>query len=155
MAHGTEEVMGEVFNYGLLHLEWPNALFIVVVFFTTMFFLNMWLFKPILRTIEARQAKVNKDNDGVKSLAATIDASEKDYEAQLAEVNEKIRVARQAALAEAKEEAGKILEQVKAESMKTLDTANKEIAGERQSALDQVAGLSEDLAQLINAKVLA
>ena len=155
MAHGTETVVGEVFNFGVLHLEWPNVLFIVVVFFTTMFFLNMWLFRPILRTIEARQAKVNKDNDGVKSLSATISASEEEYQAKLADVNEKIRVARQSALAEAKEAAGKILEQVKADSKQVLDAGNKEIAAERQSALDQVASLSEELAQLINAKVLA
>ncbi len=146
---------GEVFNFGLLHLEWTSALFVFVVFVITMFFLNILLFKPILRTLDARKAKLDANDDKVKGLNSTIESSEKDYKAKLSDVNEKIRLARQEALVSAKEEASKILEQVKASTSKKLDAAEKEITQDQKQAMDQVTGLSKDLAQLINAKVLA
>ena len=146
---------GEVFNFGLLHLEWTSALFVFVVFVITMFLMNILLFKPILRTLDARKAKLDANSDKVKGLGSTIESSEKDYKAKLSDVNEKIRLARHEALVSAKEEASKILEQVKASTSEKLDAAEKEIAQDQKKAMDQVTELSKDLAQLINAKVLA
>jgi F-type H+-transporting ATPase subunit b len=146
---------GEIFNFGMLHLEWPSALFVLVVFIITMFLLNNLLFKPILRTLDARKAKFDANNDKAKSLDSTIESSEKDYKEKRSDVNEKIRLARQKALVSAKEEASKILEQVKASTSEKLDAAEKEIAQDQKKAMDQVTELSKDLAQLINAKVLA
>jgi 23S rRNA pseudoU1915 N3-methylase RlmH len=81
--------------------------------------------------------------------------SEKDYKVKLTEVNQKIHSARLEALNIAKEEANKILEQVKASTSEKLDAAGKELADDQKKAMDKVAGLSDVLAQIINAKVLA
>jgi len=154
MEHGTK-VAGEVFNFGLLHLEWTTAAFVLVVFLITMILLNAWLFKPILRTLEGRQEKINKSDKKVNDLNVTVESSEKNYQEKLSDVNEKIRTARQEALKDAKEETNKILEQVKASTDATLVAAEKDLADDQKKAMDQVATLSKDLAQIINAKVLA
>jgi F-type H+-transporting ATPase subunit b len=154
MEHGTK-VAGEVFNFGLLHLEWTTALFVFIVFIITMIALNTLLFKPILRTLEGRQAGIDKNNDNVKGVNETVELSEKDYQVKLAEVNQKIHSARLEALNIAKEEANKILEQVKASTSEKLDAAGKELADDQKQAMEKVAGLSNELAQIINAKVLA
>lgn len=156
MEHGTVVTRpGQVFDFGLLHLEWTTALFIFVVFVITMFLLNTLLFKPILRTLEARQAGIDKNNDRVKGVSDTVEASEVKYQEQLSEVNKKIQASRLEALNSAKEEANKVLDQVKASTNEKLDAAGKELANDQKSAMDKVADLSNELAQIINAKVLA
>jgi len=156
MEHGTVVTRpGQVFDFGLLHLEWTTALFILVVFVITMFLLNTLLFKPIIRTLEARQAGIDKNKDKVKGVNETVESSEKNYQEKLAEVNAKIQAARLEALKIAKEAANKILEQVKASTSEKLDAAGKELADDQKKAMENVAGLSDELAQIINAKVLA
>mgnify|MGYP005629943753 FL=1 len=156
MEHGSVVTRpGQVFDFGLLHLEWTTALFILVVFVITMFLLNTLLFKPIIRTLEARQAGIDKNNDKVKGVNETVESSEKNYQEKLADVNTKIQASRLEALKIAKEEANKILEQVKASTREKLDAAGKELADDQKKAMENVAGLSDELAQIINAKVLA
>ena len=156
MEHGSVVTRpGQVFDFGLLHLEWTTALFILVVFVITMFLLNTLLFKPIIRTLEARQAGIDKNNDKVKGGNETVESSEKNYQEKLADVNTKIQASRLEALKIAKEEANKILEQVKASTSEKLDAAGKELADDQKKAMENVAGLSDELAQIINAKVLA
>ncbi len=46
-----------IFNFGLLHLEWTNALFVLVVFSLLVISLHFLLFKPVLRTI------INRENN--------------------------------------------------------------------------------------------
>ena len=120
-----------------------------------MFLLNTLLFKPIIRTLEARQAGIDKNNDKVKGVNETVESSEKNYQEKLADVNTKIQASRLEALKIAKEEANKILEQVKASTSEKLDAAGKELADDQKKAMENVAGLSDELAQIINAKVLA
>ncbi len=154
MEHGTAPA-GEVFNFGLLHLEWTTALFVLVVFVITVFFLNMLLFKPIIRTIEARKMKLNANKDKVNGLNLSVESLEKDYEEKLSDAHEEIRLARQETFKSAKKEANKILEQVKASTSEKLNIAEKEIVADQGQAMDQVTALSKDLAQSIQAKVLA
>ncbi len=156
MEHKTAEVVtGEVFNYGLLHLEWTTALFIFIVFIITMFCLNTLLFKPIIRTLDARKAKVDKDNEEVKRLTDTIETSKNNYQEKLNAINEKIRATRKEALQEAKEQASKKFENVKSQADKNVTMASKELANSKSIALDQVAKLSQNLARVIHAKVLS
>lgn len=154
MAHGSARV-GEIFDFGMLHLEWPTALFILVVFVLTMILLNTLLFKPILRTLEARESKLNDQQKQTENLAVLIEKTENDYEAQLADVREKIQQSRQAALDEAMEESRRIIGDTKDAVASKIQEANKELDKERTDALKEAASLTEGLAQMIKSKVLA
>jgi F-type H+-transporting ATPase subunit b len=138
----------------MLHLEWPTALFILVVFLLTMIVLNTLLFKPILRTLEARQSVFNKSKNEAKSLAQTIDKSEKDYQAKLAEMRESVQKSRQEAVDEALRYANQKVDQAKASVVKQLEIAEKELETERKAALAQAASLTGELSQMIKSKVL-
>jgi F-type H+-transporting ATPase subunit b len=153
MEHGSARI-GEIFNFGMLHLEWPTALFILVVFLLTMIVLNTLLFKPILRTLEARQSVFNKSKNEAKSLAQTIDKSEKDYQAKLAEMRESVQKSRQEAVDEALRYANQKVDQAKASVVKQLEIAEKELETERKEALAQAASLTGELSQMIKSKVL-
>ncbi|MCG8338724.1 MAG: ATP synthase F0 subunit B [Proteobacteria bacterium] len=146
---------GEIFNFGMLHLEWPTALFIFVIFLLTMTVLNTMLFKPILRTLEARQSELDKNTNESKSLAQTIETSEQDYQAKLADLRETIQKSRQEAIDEAISSTKDKVDQAKASAAKKLEDAEKELESERKSALEQAASLTAELSQLIKSKVIA
>lgn len=154
MEQGSARI-GEVFNFGLLHLEWPTALFVFVVFVLTVIVLNTFLFKPILRTLEARQSEIDSNKKNTTDLAQTIENSQKDYEAKLAEMRETVQQSRQEAVEEALANAKKMVESTKESVAKKLEEAEKELEGERNNALKEAASLTTDLAQLIKSKVLA
>jgi len=154
MEHGSARV-GEIFDFGMLHLEWPTALFILVIFLLTMFVLNALLFQPILKTLESRQKDLDQNKKETEDLARSIEKSDQDYQAKLAEMREEIQSSRQNAIDEALANAKQIVEQAKENINQKLADAEKELDQERQSALDQAASLTSDLTQLIKSKVLA
>lgn len=154
MEHGSVRI-GEVFNFGMLHLEWPTALFILIVFVVTMVLLNSLLFKPILRTLEARQSRIDKNTNDTNSVLAESEKSERDYESKLVEVREKIQQTRQTSLDEALEISQRILGNTKDTIAVKLEEAEKELVKERVNAMKEAASLTEGLAQLIKTKVLA
>lgn len=82
-------------------------LLVFVVFLTTMFLLNTWLFKPLIGFMDEREASLRKDLESVAS---------DDSEAQ--EIQRKI----QAIFTDAKAQAGKIIEQATLEAKAEYDT---------------------------------
>ena len=149
------EKFGQVFDFGVLHMEWPTALFIFVVFVITMFFLNTWLFQPIIQSLEARDKEVDSGHQEAKDLAGKINAAEQDYQSKLNALLGRIEVSRKEALAEAMAEAEKILSEAKEKASQTLSEARKEISGEREKSLQDAKALTAELAQLINTKAIA
>lgn len=147
--------IGEVFNFGMLHLEWPTALFILVVFSVTAFMLNTLLFKPILRTLEARESEVEKNRNQSGNLSKTLVTTEQDYQAKLSDVRTKIQESRQQSIEDASKTARETIEAAKNAIAQKLENAEKELAEERSNALAEAASLTGELAQLIRAKVLA
>ena len=154
MEHGSARI-GEIFDFGMLHLEWPTALFIFVIFLLTMIVMNTFLFKPILRTLEARQSELDKNKSKANELADTIEKSEEDYQAKLSDLRDTIQKTRQEALDEAISSAKQKLDQAKASVAKKIEDAEKELEAEHKSALEQAATLTGELSQLIKTKVLA
>lgn len=62
-----------IFNFGLLHLEWTNALFVFIIFSTVVFLLHFLLFKPIIRTITNRENNQNLSQNEVAELQKNIE----------------------------------------------------------------------------------
>lgn len=154
MESGSARI-GEIFNFGMLHLEWPTALFIFVVFILTMIVLNTFLFKPIIRTLESRQSELDKNKSESQGLTETIEKSEEDYQSKLSDLRETIQKTRQEALDEAIGSARQKVDQAKESVNQKLEAASKELDTERKSAMEQAKSLTGELSQLIKAKVLA
>ncbi|MBT3227326.1 MAG: ATP synthase F0 subunit B [Deltaproteobacteria bacterium] len=154
MEHGSARI-GEIFDFGMLHLEWTTALFILVVFVVTIIFLNSLLFKPVLRTLELRQSGIDKSTQETEALTSSCAKAESNYESKLIDVREKIQLARQSSLDEALENSRRIIGETKDTIAAKLEEAEKELIQERENALREAASLTEGLAQLIKSKVLA
>ncbi len=145
---------GAIFNYGILHLEWPTALFILVVFSTTMLLLNLLLFKPLLRTLEGRALILSQGNERLEAIQTELEAAQAAFEAaqakMLAEVGEEF----QASMAASQQQASQITEAAKEKAQQTLSAATDEIDQEMSQATKEAKGLAKELASLIQTKVL-
>lgn len=139
----------------MLHLEWPTALFVFCCFILTMIVLNSMLFKPILRTLESRQSKLDKNKEESKDLTHTIEKSEQDYQGKLSEMKETIQQSRQEALDEAMKKANQLINNAKSAISSKLEDSEKALEQERSNALKDAAALTGELSQLIKSKVLA
>lgn len=154
MEHGSARI-GELFDFGMLHLEWPTALFVFVVFLLTMIVLNSLLFKPILRTLEARQAEIDKSKEEAAKAKMKNEQAQNDYESKLADMRETIHRSRQEALDEAMKNASQLIDQAKKSMASKIEDAEKEIQTEQKKALDEAASITGDLAKMIKARVLS
>ena len=59
-----------IFNFGLLHLEWTNALFVLTVFSVLVLLLHFLLFKPVLRTVLNREKNQGSSEKEILQLQA-------------------------------------------------------------------------------------
>ena len=145
---------GAIFDYGILHLEWPTALFILAVFSLTMLFLNSLLFKPVLRTLEGRAAILNQGNDRLEAIEAELAAAKAAFEAAQAKMLSEVGEQFQATMAEAQKQAHQLTDAAKEKAGQALAAATAEIDQEMSQATDEAKQLAKDLATLIQTKVL-
>ena len=89
---------GAIFDYGVLHLEWPTAAFIAVVFLLTMFLLNQLLFKPLLRTLDGREAILHQSHLRLEQIAQSVTEAEAHYQAKQTALYEEVAAQFQEAL---------------------------------------------------------
>ena len=151
MEHGR---IGEVFNFGVLHMEWPTALFIFVVFVITMFLLNVLLFRPILQTLETRSADSEKGADQLKQIDDDRERLEEEYQSKVDRSRDELLSHREKIISEAHRELEIIVGTSKEESAKELARAEEILATEYQTALDEVIPIAKTLAETVCTKVL-
>jgi len=151
MEHGR---IGEVFNFGVLHMEWPTAIFIFVVFVITMFLLNVLLFKPILNTLEARSAEGEKGADILRQIDQDREKLEEEYQSKLDRSRDELLSHRERIIGEAHRELEIIVGRSKKESADSLVRAEEILAAEYQTAMDEAIPIALTLAETVCAKVL-
>ncbi len=146
--------IGEVFNFGVLHLEWPTALFIFVVFSLTMLILNTMLFKPVLRSIEGRQSILDQRSGRLEEISKTLKDYQEELTAKQLATYEELGKHYQDVHLESAAEAASIIAAAKESAQAAFDKANVEIEEEKNKALKDAETLSATLADLIHKKVL-
>ena len=131
-----------VFDLGLLHLELNTFLFVLMLVLVAMFFLNALLFRPVLRTLEARE-KVRKSLEvAMNSGKEEISRLQETYEKDLARLREDVAQVRSASHKEAQKAVEKILEAAREESKKEYSQAHEALSkqiAEARKGLDTVA----------------
>ena len=145
---------GAIFDYGVLHMEWPTVVFALVVFLITMILLNLLLFKPVVRTIEARAGILNQGNDRLDEIEKAVADAKAQLAAKQASLIEEVSSSYQAAMSDAQKQASSLTEAAKKEAEQKLSDAAQEIDKESTAALDEAKGLAKNLAGMIQTKVL-
>ena len=85
-----------LFDFGLLHIEWTNLLFVLVIFFICAFSMNKLLFQPIIRTLENRKKiqnsgsqKIEQLEKGITNAQEKISSMRKEFQLKLVKYREK------------------------------------------------------------------
>ena len=113
--------------------------------------LKKLLFKPVKKTLAARQAQVDKIYDDAAAAKQTAEADRADYEQKLADV----KAEAEEILTDARERADRMSEEIigdaKDKAQAKLERAEEEIAQEKKKAMtelkDDVSALSVDIAE--------
>lgn len=113
--------------------------------------LKKLLFKPVKKTLAARQAQVDKIYDDAAAAKQTAEADRAEYEQKLADVKSEA----EEILTDARERADRMSEEIigdaKDKAQAKLERAEEEIAQEKKKAMtelkDDVSALSVDIAE--------
>ena len=144
-----------IFDFGLLHLEWPNALFVFVVFAITTIGLHFFLFNPILHTIKNRknmqqnqQSKINNIKKEIESLEFGIIEKKREFDAKLSKH-------RKQNIEEANLQAERIINDSRQDSQQRLAKFEKTIAGDIKIHNEYIKQITPEIKRAIVNKILS
>jgi F-type H+-transporting ATPase subunit b len=138
-----------------MHFDWSTFALQTVNFAILVWLLHRFLYKPVLRLLDARRAEIDKQF----AEARAAEARSKDELAAVAADRADIAAERAAALTEAAQEAEKSATarhaQAEHEAAVLLDAARKTLVTERAQALSEARRAALDLGADIAARLLA
>lgn len=144
----------KVFDFDILHMELNTVLYILVLVLVVMFFLNKWLFKPVLRTLDNRAALIKSLGDAVESHRGKIGRLTEEYEANLAKVREEVARVRTESQREAQREVATILEVARGEAQSEFESSMTELREEVESTRKELEIQTRQLAERLAEKMI-
>ena len=120
------------------------------IFIALMIFLHFYLFKPVLRVIDARQAKVEGTFASAKEMRAQATRNQDDYLARLA-ASKEVMFARTSAIRdESAKESRELMDKAREEAMaqvaSTKDRVRQDIEVVRKELIANVDNLAREIA---------
>lgn len=130
-----------------------NLVFTIINILILYFIVHKFLFKPVRKILDARQAEIDKQYADAKNTQDEADKAKKQYEDTLSEID----VQKTAILSEtrthASEEYDRILSEAKTEAGKIVDDARKDAAAEKQKRVQEASEQIADLVVEATAKI--
>ena len=132
-----------------------TLLYQIIAYFLLLGILNKLLFKPVMATLEEREASTTGKLEEAESIDSELNASIDSYEASLKAAALEGTEARGKLRAEASTREKEILEAARSEAAKELSNLRGDIDKSREAALDTLKSESGDIAKSIAEKVLS
>lgn len=137
----------------MFELNATCALF-VVSFLLFMLALNELFLKPVGEVIEKRQSRISNDLASARELRDEASVELAKYEKQLSTVREEARTIIADLVAKSQSERSLKMAEIEKEGRTKLDTAHKELAGERTKLIAALVDEEKALVQDIVSKLL-
>ncbi|MDX2108514.1 MAG: hypothetical protein SFY67_19120 [Candidatus Melainabacteria bacterium] len=137
----------------MFELNATCALF-VVSFLLFMLALNELFLKPVGEVIEKRQSRISNDLASARELRDEASVELAKYEKQLSTVREEARTIIADLVAKSQSERALKMAEIEKEGRTKLDTAHKELAGERTNLITALVEEEKALVQNIVSKLL-
>jgi F-type H+-transporting ATPase subunit b len=124
----------------------PKLLFQVINFLLLLYLLNRFLFKPVLKLLDEREARIRKGLEDAEAAARDRELAKAEREAALDEARKEAQamVARANKIAE--DSRAEILADAKAQADKVAARAREEITAEKEKAMAELRSTVADLA---------
>ncbi|NPA24847.1 MAG: ATP synthase F0 subunit B [Deltaproteobacteria bacterium] len=124
------------------------------IYIALMIFLHFFLFKPVLRVIDARQAKIEGTMAGAEELQEKAAENRQNYESKISAAKERI-FARTAAIREsAAKEAKEFMDKAREEAMAQVEATKERIKRDSEVVRKELRGSINVLARDIAVKIL-
>ena len=138
-----------------MHLDWWTIALQTINFAVLVFLLHRFLYKPVLRLIDARKAEVQRQYDEAKAMEDKAKAHLAAVEAERAGINAERETLLKTAAAAA-EKAAEARRQLAERDAQTLtDGTRKMLAAEREQALEEARRAALDLGSEFARRLLA
>ena len=132
-----------------------NLLFTVINILILYFIVRKFLFKPVQKILDARQAEIDGQYAEAEEAQAAAEELKKQYETTMGSIDQE----KETILSEAREKAGKeynrILDDARAQADKIVEDARKDADAEQQKRRQQAQEEIADLVMAATAKIVA
>ena len=153
-VHKTEAAEHEGHERPLLNFQPAEAIWIVIIFTVLLVVLYKTAWKNVLGGLKAREERIRKDIDDAEASRLKSEASLKEYNAQLATAEQKVREILQSAVAEGERISTQIKMQAQQESEAAKDRATKDIETAKKQAIQEIYAEAANLSTSIAEKIL-
>ena len=143
-----------IFNFGLLHLEWTNALFVLTVFSVLVFLLHFLLFKPVLRTVLNREKNQGSSEKEILQLQAEKEQTIQKTQEVEKQANLEMSLYRASQLKQTKEKLDRILNEKKMQLEKKSQEVRLEYQKNFKSIEENIESLSDEMVEELKIKVV-
>ena len=137
----------------MLDLNIGVMLIMAGIFFVTLIFLKMWLFEPLVKFMDEREAKLKEQMEMISKNSEDTKEIEEDIKAVLQEARDEAKKI----ITEAREKAVKEAEKLKAVKIDEIEEAKEklraELLKEKESLLNELLKDKEDVKTLIENKI--
>ena len=144
----------EVFDFDILHLELNTLVYILVLLLVVMFFLNRWLFRPMLRTLDNRSHHLDRLRDAVANHKVEIVKLTEDYEASLTRVRAEVAQVRQESHKEVRAEVEGLLADAREAAQADFEKAIQDLRAQTDKAREDLKSSSSQLADQISERLV-
>ena len=127
-------------------VDLPKLIFQIVNFLLLLYLANRFAFKPVLRILDERSARIAKGLEDAEAAARDRELAQAEREAAITEARKEAQalLARAARIAE--DTRAETVAEAKAEAEKLIARAREEITAERDKAMSELKGQVADLA---------
>jgi len=124
------------------------------IYIALMVFLHFFLFKPVLKVVDARQAKIEGTMAGAEELQTQAARNREEYETKIKSAKERV-FARTAAIREAAaREAKEVMDKAREEAMAQVEATRERIQHESEEVRKELLANVDTLARSIAGKLL-
>jgi F-type H+-transporting ATPase subunit b len=131
-----------------------TALVVFAVVWILVLVLTRIFFKPILRVLDERAARIAKDKEAAESARKASEADLKRIEDGLKEARASAAAIRNTAETEALKDKGRLVREVQAEGRAEVEKAKAELAREIETLKKELDKHTEEIAETIEKRIL-
>ena len=144
-----------VFDFDLLHMEVNTPLFILALVLLVMFFMNIWLFRPVLRTLENRRKLLEDLRTGTEQHRQEFDKLSAGYQRNLEDMRADVAQVRQDGHRDTQAAVEAILTQARQAAAQEFETSLQALKEETETARRQLMESAGGLAEQVTSRVIA
>jgi len=155
MDYRASEYLVPIFDFDVLHLQLNTPIYIFVLVVIVMFFLNKFLFQPVLNTLDTRKAYLNGLQETVEKQQAEIADLTEQYETKLEAAKNEVAELRKEARKSTQDSIDAILSKARQEADTDLQAALGELSKDVETARQALADSAKTLAEQTTTRILS